>query len=776
MTPMLAQVAALFTAPALAAAGAAAVAVPVAIHLLWRYRRRPEPWGAMRFLMEAYRRHRSRLRFEQLLLLAVRCLIVLLLGLALAGPVLDAGALSFSGLTGGRARTVHLVMDDDLTSRATALAGEARFERLREQALALVDAASAEDRFTVWRASQPAEAVIASPTTERAAVRAAIEQLRPRHSGSEVPAALSGVADSIGADGQGGTEDHVVVVLSDFAQSATYLDEPAASALRELGQRAAVWSSRPAPGAGNVQIESLTPGRRMVLADSLAAAAPVEVRLRRFDEELGEATLGVTVSVLDDAGDAVASLQREQRFAAGQAQATLNVALPLNEVAQQLDRGPRLLSLRAQLDAAQHANALTEDDVRYALVELRSELNVGLVDQTDAAGDGESLRPAQWLALVLQPQEGGREVISARLVSPEQVDDAALSELDAVMVLRPDLLEDGAWQRLAGFGQRGGVVWLFTPPTDAPAAWASAMQRAFEVEWRVGLEPLVTEHAAGAAVDADAAVPEALSLLSADWAGLLRPVRVQRFLPIEQGGDDAWLRVQSDEGPQPFLVTSAVGEGHVVLLTTALDAAWTNLPTRPLFVPLVHETLRGLLGAAGARVPEEVTSGERPMLSNAWRGASALAQSGEGAARVSLRQVEDRAGVQPTSPLDEPGVYTAVGSATALKLAVNVDAEAGNLQTVSEERVARWLGAMGPFEFLDEQNPAAVFAQAADVMRLGWPLLWVVLALVILETVLARYLAHARQVGQRSVGDHLRAIFDQLRGAAAPATAEGGAR
>ncbi len=42
----------------------------------------------MRFLLEAYRKQKQRMRFEQWLLLLVRCLIVLLLGLALLRNVI----------------------------------------------------------------------------------------------------------------------------------------------------------------------------------------------------------------------------------------------------------------------------------------------------------------------------------------------------------------------------------------------------------------------------------------------------------------------------------------------------------------------------------------------------------------------------------------------------------------------------------------------------------------------------------------------------------------
>ncbi|MBN8645264.1 MAG: BatA domain-containing protein, partial [Planctomycetes bacterium] len=73
----------------LAAAGFACVAIPIVIHLLFRRRRKPTPWAAMRFLLEAMRRQRRRLRLETLLLLAARCLMLACLAAAIARPLLS---------------------------------------------------------------------------------------------------------------------------------------------------------------------------------------------------------------------------------------------------------------------------------------------------------------------------------------------------------------------------------------------------------------------------------------------------------------------------------------------------------------------------------------------------------------------------------------------------------------------------------------------------------------------------------------------------------------
>ena len=76
----LAPLAVLFASPLAALATlAGAASIPVVIHLLNRRRYRIVDWAAMRFLLAARRQNVRRLRIEQLLLLAVRTLLIVLL-------------------------------------------------------------------------------------------------------------------------------------------------------------------------------------------------------------------------------------------------------------------------------------------------------------------------------------------------------------------------------------------------------------------------------------------------------------------------------------------------------------------------------------------------------------------------------------------------------------------------------------------------------------------------------------------------------------------------
>ena len=75
----------LFLNPWLLAA-LAGISIPVIIHLVRRQAAKPFDWGAMRFLMDTLSERRRRMEWEDLLLMAARCLLLALAALAVARP------------------------------------------------------------------------------------------------------------------------------------------------------------------------------------------------------------------------------------------------------------------------------------------------------------------------------------------------------------------------------------------------------------------------------------------------------------------------------------------------------------------------------------------------------------------------------------------------------------------------------------------------------------------------------------------------------------------
>src|SRR5262249_2666388 len=100
-----------FLNPAYLMAGTALVSLPIIIHLINRMRFRRVRWAAMEFLLKSQKRNRRRLIIEQLILLALRCLLILLAVLLVSRYL----GFSFAGMWNPQ-NTVHVVVLDDSLS------------------------------------------------------------------------------------------------------------------------------------------------------------------------------------------------------------------------------------------------------------------------------------------------------------------------------------------------------------------------------------------------------------------------------------------------------------------------------------------------------------------------------------------------------------------------------------------------------------------------------------------------------------------------------------
>jgi hypothetical protein len=72
--------------------GVAAVSVPIIIHLLNRRKFQKVVWAAMRFLKLSVEQNQRRMQIEDMILLALRCLLLALLAWALARPAILSNA------------------------------------------------------------------------------------------------------------------------------------------------------------------------------------------------------------------------------------------------------------------------------------------------------------------------------------------------------------------------------------------------------------------------------------------------------------------------------------------------------------------------------------------------------------------------------------------------------------------------------------------------------------------------------------------------------------
>ncbi|MEE9404248.1 MAG: BatA domain-containing protein [Algisphaera sp.] len=756
------------SAPALAVAGAVAVGLPVLIHLLSRLRHQRVDWGAMRFLRLAYQRQRRRLRFERWLLLLVRCALVALAGLALAGPVFT-GALAKwgEGAAGGDgAGPLHVVVDNGITGYAyVSAAGESqtRFDRVRRQAAALSQGASASGRAVrFWPAAPEANG---GASQEVASLDAIQQQPIPVN----WAATLARVKQAQSHLKASGASSGTVVLLSDWSRGAVWdlaqgADDNGA-AVGASARDTTLWVSAPEPGATNVQVQAVRPRRSMVLLGESDAAVGVEVTLRRFGTSL-EAHQS-TVEVMLKAVGLDVRTTRELHWAAGQASATVALELPIHT------SRPGTGVLTAQVQGAASGEVFALDDVRYGLVALRRSFAVTLVDAADEGGLAEGLTGADFVRAALAPGGTNTGAFALTVKDPSVLREAGdWEDTDAVLVLRPDRLIASAWTRLHDFAAAGGVVWVFTPPeavvspstppeagtspsappeasvspsTPPEAAWFASFSRALAPDWSLAsaLDFTTAPSDSRVSLDASGTPPEALALLLADWSALLAPVRLSGVLPLRvQDSTHAWLQA-AGTGDVVLAAARVVGTkdnalgGAVLLLGVAPNPALgSNFAAKPLFPALLHDALRALRKAEGltTTVLGQADGSTQEM---EWEPMA-----------LTLPGVEGFAGVL--------GAYQSVDVTPMRHHVKNVAADASDLRGVSVAELTERLGPWGTVKLLDEQDPGASLRTDAPRWAIGPFLLWVLLGLVLFETWVARRFSHAAQVlkqsGKRAVG------------------------
>ncbi|MGE3109515.1 MAG: BatA domain-containing protein [Phycisphaerales bacterium] len=836
----------------LALAGFACVAIPIIIHLLMRRRRKPIMWGAMRFLLEAYRKQRRKLMIEKWLLLLTRCLLVAAIAGAVARPLL--GEL----LGGSSGRTLYVVIDNSLAAQARGGDGRTALERHKQTAAKLLDALGAigagHDRAAVVALGAPAEGVVLPASADLTSVRGSVDALDPTDSRADVAGALSAVSAAIERDrndpsGRWRRGPVYVALLSDFLMGSS----DTGTALGKLPAEVRVLATEPGEARANVRIVGIEPERSVLVTGTSGSSGPgeagegaaatgmqIRVLLRRSGPSVAIAeTSHLAVSMLTDEAGGRPQVSRGQvRWSPGQESATGVVQLqsPARSAApKRSSSGVSVVqaTIERTESAAGTVNVVAGDDVWRRPIPVREALRVGIVSPR-RFGDTEGadrLDPADWARLALRPGDGaGVELVE---VDPSAIDGARLAGLDAVVLARPDLVPGGGWRRLKLFIEGGGLVMLFPAPVAGAQLWTDAMTQEMGIHLKLAREaktygspekgeapmtlavvapPAPASDGAGTGNDGSAGGRargvtggrDLLGLIRGELDELLKPVSVWQTLPIEgasagegttilslaDGSPLVWVTSVSDrsrggsDGPgetseaaapggekrgEPARGQDATGGGLLVYFAAALDLRWTDLPAKPLVVPLIQEVLREGIGQshgswsviAGAlpvlpertaelRVDPRAARGESGAQDAEHEGVVAVGESG--AATLALRRA------QLWRAVDDRGSVRAI-------LAVNADPAGGATDANDPSAVKRWLNeasgsgpaAGGGVQWLSQEGSASstegasepsvaprdVFAQSGQGKDFSLALLILALGLGVFEVLLARRCSHA---------------------------------
>ncbi len=778
-----------FLNPALLA-GALLFAVPLVIHLLNRQRHKKRPWAAMEFLLRAYQKQRNRLRNENLLLLLLRCLVPIVLALAIARPVLQAAA----GLLGGSVVVHHVVLVDGSYSMGMRQdGGQSPFDKARTLVGRLLDGfeASTErnDKVTLVLAGTRPRFLARGDLALQTARNQWLQMQKPEDAGGDLGEALRQVVDAVE---EANDPEVQVYVFSDQQQHAlgAALQAPAggdkpkpptAPALPNPAAGAAATGDAAPPASDladtlrdHVERLQKRPGTQVHWID-VGPFAGGKTGGSVDNVQLTDLRISQPAAVLRSAVEVVATIRNR-----GQAAQNVEVTLDVDgaEPMRKLVAGPAggegeadfQLSFREpgkrRVRASLTNDVLAADDERFLVVDVRERIRVLLVDG-EASGDP-LLAYRTVFQSVLDPDPTALPTFAV-----ETVDTVALlggqctpKNHDVVVLADVERLNNRAAAALVEALQAGrGLFVAFGERTDADS---------FNLllhESGAGPQPFRLLRALGAPAGSSTVRAPQIELPDhpllrefeeAIYRDVLQAIPVWRWLGSSADSlhqDAAVVLRVTDAERSPLLVARPFGEGKAVFLTSPLASEfkadrWNRLDDPMVAFPLLHGLVKWL--ALPANDPFHVPVGGELVCSLPARPADVEVQRPERDGRPRAPLAEEPVALPGNrfrlpSLSDTPfaGFYVfdcklereAGKEALSLPFAVNVAVDEGELRYASHDELRQ---ALALPRVLDALPQIVDVQQDGKQGELGPTLLLLTLLFVLGEAALARYVSVRR--------------------------------
>lgn len=630
--------------------GLLGVGIPILIHLVRQQAAKPVDWGAMRFLFDTVAIRRRRIEWEDWLLMATRCLLLALVGLALAQPFLSpdsqvpwlfvlpmvlVGVVLFGGsfviqrtswrwvlrfvglalILGAGAliwmekvlnlrrfqvsegRDVALVIDAS-SSMTLRQGGETVFEKAIAEAREIVREAPRGTAFTIVLGGPAPEAVTAEPLTHRADVLGVLDELRVVGGSFQAHDAL-GVATLALAEGRNSSKE--ILVLSDEQRHGWRLENP--GSWKSLGK---AWEALPAAPRlilrtfpneaefANLSVEELAFSRPIVGLDrevgiqvTVANRGESSVTAGRVTLEIGGKEAGEEPIGLLVPGQ-TARVEFRHRFA---------------------QAGP--VSVAARLEVR---DDLADDDQLAKVLVVRPSVRVLIVDGNPAAEFFE--RGSGYLALALAPRSG-KSLMDPEVVSVTELRSEYLLGRDVIVLADVARLPKELAAQLAQEVASGVGLGVLAGPR---------VEEEFYNGWTGAYGSLLPARLGGEVVAVEGVRPAAATFGHECLAffreeGDLGTGLITRWRGVPEVVPPGIQGAALEEG-SIWLATRSYGSGRSLLVASALDARAGNLPSKQSFVPFAHEIVSWLAGQ-GAELTVAAAWSPRVLLGPAEGGLSA---------------------------------------------------------------------------------------------------------------------------------------------------------
>jgi Mg-chelatase subunit ChlD len=526
--------------------GSLALAIPVLIHLVRREKSEIIQFSSLMFLLKVPKRSIRQQKIKNLLLMALRLLILALLVAAFARPYRTQPASPPSNTNSSRG--VVLLLDTSYSMRY----GD-NFEKAKAEAQKRIDSLRSGDRMALIAFGENAS-LLTRPTSDKNALKAALDGLEPSYEGTRFYEAFA-LADRVLGDFAG--DQKQLVMISDFQRSGW-----------NRTSRESVISTDVKTETVNLAVKDWTNvGIDSVLVDQTVFTRTymgrLVARIHNYDKQK-PAEVPVSVTLNDK------EVGRKQVTISANSTAVVEFTgfdLPLG-----FSKG------RVRIDAS---DPLKVDNEFLFSIERREKLKVLVAD----AG-----KPKQSLYLrqaYTSTAELPFEVttMAASAVTPEEV-----AKHEVIIINDAPRLPDKVREKMDEL-RKTGQGQLIILGENAEISWwntyaklpVKLVQRIFVPKDRGRPSVALTTYDQNHAIFRPFKTSTRVALNSAQfWA----------YMNLEAKPGAAVLAKYEDGSP--VIVESSKDDHGLLVFSSTVDTRWNDLPWKPSFLPLFHEVIHYL--------------------------------------------------------------------------------------------------------------------------------------------------------------------------------------
>ena len=548
--------------------GAGLVALPIVIHLINRMRFRRVRFAAMEFLLQSQKRNQRRFLLEQLLLLALRVLLVLLVLALLGRLILDPDQLSvFRG-----AKSHHLVLIDDSGSMRDRWGDTSAFKEALEAAKKLVAEGTRRpdtQQLTLMFLSDPERPLFVQRDVNEnllTELETKLENVRCSHRRLDLAAGLEAARKYLADDRATIRSVHVI---SDYRLADWNNQKVVASAVHALDEAGIA-----------VNLVKTAPERHQNLAvtdlagDVQVAAVAVPLRLRatihNFNEDVAQ---DVRLSVLSDGNKLPLSI-------------VFNKIEPGADIVKEFDvvfNRPGKHTVEVSLEQ----DALSDDNSRFLVADIANTHPILIVDGDPLAVEATYVADA----LAASP---GLTGFAPLVESVDYLRKHPLEQFQCIYLINVPELPADAIEPLEEYVRGGGGLAWFLGELVKPAFYNEALYANGKGLFPVPLAPARSElvrDATNPGPDLQFANHPVFSIFEGQNNPFVQSVTVETWNPTAETWNrddnqrkDGVATICTLKNRQPLMFEHAFGKGRVITSLTTAGPAWNAWPRNPSYV------------------------------------------------------------------------------------------------------------------------------------------------------------------------------------------------